>query len=137
MTRVNLVPVGELHDQHLIAEYRELTMVPAALQKSLRSPKFSIRDIPKTFTLNKGHVKFFYDKGLFLYKRYAKIIKEMKRRGFNPDPSRFFPLHVFPDGFINDWEPSVTDIKISRDRIRYRVSQKPDWYRMTESVYNE
>ncbi len=37
MTRINIIPVKELYDQHLIAEYREITMVPAALNRTLRS----------------------------------------------------------------------------------------------------
>ncbi len=37
MTRINIIPVSELADQHLIAEYREITMVPAALKRTLRS----------------------------------------------------------------------------------------------------
>lgn len=37
MTRVNLVPVTELADQHLFAEFRELKMVPKSLARSLRS----------------------------------------------------------------------------------------------------
>ena len=41
MTRINIVPVDELMDQHLIAEYREITMVPAALNRTLKSKKLN------------------------------------------------------------------------------------------------
>ena len=37
MTTINIIPVSELTDQHLIAEYREITMVPAALTRTLNS----------------------------------------------------------------------------------------------------
>ena len=37
MTRINIIPVQELFDQHLIAEYREITMVPAALNRTINS----------------------------------------------------------------------------------------------------
>ena len=37
MTRINIVHPSELTDQHLIAEYREITMVPAALKRTLNS----------------------------------------------------------------------------------------------------
>ena len=40
--------------------------------------------VPKHYTLNKGHVYFFYNKGLYLHKRYDSIICEMKKRGFKP-----------------------------------------------------
>lgn len=37
MTRINLVPVEELMDQHLFAEFREIKMVPKSLRRSLRA----------------------------------------------------------------------------------------------------
>ena len=36
---------------------------------------------PKQFTLNKGHVKFFYDKGKYLSQRYDKLINEISKFG--------------------------------------------------------
>ena len=75
MTRVNIIPVEELHDQHLIAEYRELTMVPAALNRTLKSKKgLDKTKIPENYTLNQGHVYFFYNKGKYLDKRYSQIV---------------------------------------------------------------
>ena len=71
MTRINIIPVQELFDQHLIAEYREITMVPAALNRTLKSKGgLDLSKISSNYTLNKGHVYFFYDKGKYLYKRY-------------------------------------------------------------------
>ncbi len=37
MTRINLIPVHELTDQHLMAEYRELPMIGASLKRTLSS----------------------------------------------------------------------------------------------------
>ena len=60
MTRINIINVSELTDQHLIAEYREITMVPAALNRTINSRNgLDINKIPKEFTLNKGHVTSF------------------------------------------------------------------------------
>ena len=76
MTRINIIPVSELTDQHLIAEYREITMIPAALTRTLNSKSgFIKKKIPDRFTLNTGHVYFFYDKGLYLYNRYDNIVR--------------------------------------------------------------
>ena len=96
MTRVNIVPPNELTDQHLIAEYREITMVPAALHRTLNS-KTGLRKnkISTHYTLNAGHVYFFYDKGKYLHNRYYELIDEMKRRGFSPNPNRKFQLLYF------------------------------------------
>jgi len=133
MTRINIIPVSELHDQHLIAEYREITMVPAALNRTLNSKTGLIREkISKSFTLNSGHVYFFYDKGLYLDKRYTEIVNEMKSRGFNPDSARVFPIEIFKDNDLyNDWTPTIEDQKLIRQRIQERINSKPDWYRKT------
>ena len=138
MTRINIIPVSELHDQHLIAEYREITMVPAALNRTLNSKTGLIREkISKRFTLNNGHVYFFYDKGLYLDKRYTEIVNEMKSRGFNPDSARVFPIDIFKDNDLyNDWTPTIEDQKLIRQRIQERINSKPDWYRKTRRQEN-
>lgn len=135
MTRINLVPITELSDQHLIAEYREIFMVGPALQRSLKSPNWNKtkETLPKEFTLNKGHIKFFYNKGKYLYNRYLKLIKEMKNRGMNPDPSRKFKREQWPDELFNDWMPSAKDLEIIRERIQLRIKQKPNWYRWSKN----
>jgi len=131
MTRINLVPVTELMDQHLIAEYREITMVPAALKKTINSKQGLQRtNIPKYFTLNKGHVTFFYNKGAYLFKRYSQLVKEMKTRGFQPNKERIFPKKIFiENGLFHNWKPSQNDFKIIRKRIEEKIKQRPNWYR--------
>ena len=111
MTIINLVDTSQLADQHLVAEYREIFMIGSALQRSLGS-KTGVTDIPKNFTLNAGHIKFFYDKGEYLSKRYDCLIEEMKRRGMRPDPTRKFKREQWPDELYNDWQPNVRDIEI-------------------------
>jgi deoxyribonuclease (pyrimidine dimer) len=133
MTRINIVPVKELMDQHLIAEYREITMVPGSLNRTLASKKgLDYKKIADEFTLNSGHVYFFYDKGKYLHNRYDLIIDEMKNRGFKPDKSRKFPIKIFKDnGLYNDWIPTAYAYTIIRKRIEERINQKPTWYRKT------
>jgi deoxyribonuclease (pyrimidine dimer) len=134
VTRINVVPPEELADQHLVAEYREIFMVGSALQRSLRSPNWAKnkKTWPSTFKLNGGHVKFFYDKGKYLQKRYRELIAEMKRRGMNPDPARLFKRDQWPDDLYNDWTPTETARKIVRQRIRERIAARPGWYRWTK-----
>ena len=131
MTRINLVPPEELSDQHLVAEYREIFMVGSSLQRSLRSPNWekTKKSIPKQFTLNKGHVKFFYDKGKYLSERYDVLIKEMKRRKMRPDPLRTFKKEQWPDELFNTWKPNDYDLKVVRTRIEMKIKLKPDWYK--------
>ena len=135
MTRINIISPSELTDQHLIAEYREIFMVAGSLKRTLISKSgFVESKVPKNFTLNSGHVYFFYNKGKYLYKRYNLIIKEMKSRGFNPDQNRVFPKDIFiMNNLFNDWEPNQSDIKIIRKRINKKIAMKPGWYRKTKN----
>ena len=136
MTRINIVPTSELSDQHLVAEYRELFMVGSALARTLKSPNRdkSLSSIPEKFTLNTGHVKFFYNKGEYLHKRYKQLVSEMKARGMNPDPERKFKREQWPDELYNDWTPSDQEQAILRQRLQERIDMKPDWYRWTKPV---
>lgn len=133
MTRVNLLPPEELFDQHLMAEYRELPMIPAALARTLRSRRgLRLEEYPKRFTLNAGHVTFFYDKGRYLDKRYAALTRELTRRGFNLDPARLFPAAVFIDNDLyGDWRPDAAALAIIRARLAEKLALRPDWYRKT------
>ncbi len=135
MTRINIISPSELTDQHLIAEYREIFMVAGSLKRTLISKSgFVESKVPKNFTLNSGHVYFFYNKGKYLYKRYNLIIKEMKSRGFKPDENRIFPKDIFiMNNLFNDWEPNHSDIKIIRKRINKKIAMKPGWYRKTKN----
>ena len=134
MTRINIISVEELFDQHLIAEYREITMVPAALKRTLKSKKgLDVSRINSKYTLNKGHVYFFYNKGKYLKKKYKKIINEMIKRGFNPDLKRKFETEIFiKNNLYEDWTPKLEDFKIIRERIELKIQQKPSWYRKTK-----
>jgi deoxyribonuclease (pyrimidine dimer) len=112
-----------------MAEYREIFMIGSALQISLKSKNWDPKRIPEKFTLNTGHVTFFYDKGRYLYKRYGEIRKELKKRNFKLDDSRLFKVTQFPTEYYNDWEPTEEDQAIVLERIEERIKLKPEWYR--------
>jgi deoxyribonuclease (pyrimidine dimer) len=129
LTRINILPVEELTDQHLMAEYREIFMIGSALQISLKSKNWDKNRIPKELTLGTGHVMFFYDKGQYLYKRYQQIQTELNKRNYNLDKTRLFKVTQFPTEYYNDWTPTDRDRTILRERIEERIKQKPEWYR--------
>ena len=132
MTRINIIPPTELMDQHLMAEFREILHVPKSLQRTLRSKAgFQKSRISKTYTLNTGHVYFFYNKGSYLQKRYEQVKEELLLRGFNIDPNKRFPIEDFPVELRNDWMPTLKEQEIIRERIALRISDKPHWYRKT------
>ena len=133
MTRINLVDPSKLSDQHLVAEHREIFMVGSSLQRSLKSKNWvkTIANIPKKYTLNKGHVTFFYNKGRYLYRRYDLLIDEMKNRGMNPDSERRFKTEQWPKELFNNWKPEPDDYEVIRARIKEKIEMKPDWYRFS------
>lgn len=131
MTRINLVAPEELTDQHLMAEWREIKMVPAALRRSLRTREQNdiLRGIPKQFTLNRGHVSFFYDKIGYLKRRYGALTVELVSRGYklsSTDPDVIFQV---PEVFVGMWEPDARALGIIRERIATKIAMKPEWYR--------
>lgn len=141
MTRINLVPVQDLADQHLFAEWREIKMVPAALRRSLKTRNIGdiLDGIPKRYTLNKGHVTFFFNKMLFLCDRYGELTDELENRGYvlaNHDPHFIF-FRDIPEVFrTTNWEPDYLDRKINIERILLRIGEKPGWYRYNGDIRN-
>lgn len=128
--RCNILPVRAILDQHLIAERRELRMIPPLLKKRIDSGKHSTLDIPSRFTLGKGHMLFWLDKMHYLSKRYDALVEEMGRRGFNADPSLTFDMdYAKLSKMDNDWEPRPEDYDIIVTRLREKVMAKPGWYR--------
>lgn len=129
MTRINLVPVEELSDQHLIAEYHELPRVV--------KQKISIDGAPKEYCLGKGHMKWARLHLLFTLNRYYELCWEMKERGFKVNYSdaefSLFCLEneIAREYFWLDYTPSEIDIKLSRDRLVEKIKQKPNWYKWT------
>jgi len=118
MTRINCgIPPAELIDKHLIAEHREIKRIPNCISKG----RYSMNGQPDKFTLGTGHVKFFYDKLLYLRKRYEKIYNECKSRGFNVT---YYgdAWEDIPEELMGDYEPNNEDRRIIRERIAERIS---------------
>lgn len=117
MTRVNCIPIEELTDQHLFAEYREITRI----YKTARP----LKDYGE-YKMGKGHVLFFYDKGEFLRKRCEALYQECVDRGMNVTHKIYKP---HPPGLNNDWTPTVDDQMISANRINEKIDSKSGFYR--------
>ncbi len=127
MTRINLVPVEELSDQHLIAEYREL---PRVIKQNI-----DISNAPDRYCLGKGHIKWAKKHTIFILYRYGEICDEMKYRGFKfnykwSDLAYYAMQHCSYE-IHNMYSVNNEDIKLSRDRIIEKIQQKPTRYRWT------
>ncbi len=155
VTRINLIHPSELTDQHLFAEFREIKMIPKSLRRSLRaawqreldkndSNDFSeqrarlamdsvLKKIPKSYTLNTGHVSFFYDKAAYLKARYALLRIELMDRGINFNYNSLLDdANVFdelPAEFHKYYHPTEEALSIVRKRIAEKIEMKIPWYR--------
>lgn len=124
MTRINSgVNPKMLSRQHLIAEHREIIRIP----NTIRSGKAIVKDIPNTFRLGSGHVKFFYDKLLYLYNRYSSLYEEGVSRGYNLQDYRECWKDL-PNDLMNNWRPTSDACNLVRNRIfergNYFVNEK-------------
>lgn len=117
MTRINIgIPPQELHYKHLLAEHREIKRIPNVISRG----RYRLENIPESFTLGRGHVKFFYNKLLYLKKRYESLYQECKRRGYKVGDWSGAWDDV-PMCLMNDYLPTERDREIVRERIRERL----------------
>lgn len=134
MTRVSSsVHPSKLCDQMLIAEHREIKRVPNDVFKHIQNGKLHLlQDLPVTFRLGTGHVKFFYDKIKYLHMRWLKIDLECRKRGFKmSDWSGAFKQ--VPEEYQNYWrendDPEVNRIIVERITERLTLmKEEPRYY---------
>lgn len=117
MTRVNCgIPVEELTKPHLIAEHREIKRIPNQVSKG----RYNMKGKPDKFTLGEGHVKFFYDKLLYLKNRYDELYSRCRELNINVQYYGSAWDNV-PINLMNDYEPTDRDRQIIRERIKERL----------------
>lgn len=129
MTRINLIPVSELTDQHLLAEHRELKRIPNVI----KSWKYNLNNIPDQFVLWAWHVKFFYDKLLFLKLRYIELHQECINRWFNI-VNYIESFQGLPSELMNNYIPTDEAIQLSQSRINEKIIIKPLFYKFKWKV---
>ena len=116
MTRINVgIQPVELTDQHLIAEHREIKRIPNCVAKG----KYNMEGMPDKFKLGTGHVKFFYNKLLYLKNRYTSLYNECIKRGFNVQ-NYINAWDNVPQELMNDYKVETNDIIIIKKRIDER-----------------
>lgn len=130
MTRINVVPVEELTNKHLFAEYREL---PRAMRRAVlatykaRCP--SDIKIAPAYLLGTGHELFFIDKCAWLYSRWLQLRNELVARGYNlgeqfqtivRSRARFIRRHG--SRFYGSYQPTADAAIINRQRIQERLT---------------
>lgn len=122
MTRINCgISPTKLCDKHLLAEHREIKRIP----NTIKSGKARIEGIPEQFTLGSGHVKFFYNKLLYLKNRYDLLYEECCKRGFNVTSyhDTFIDL---PKELMFDYSPTKIDMSIVEERLEEKMKTMKD-----------
>ena len=120
MTRINVgIQPEELTNKHLLAEHREIKRIPNCIAKG----KYNMEGIPDKFKLGTGHVKFFYNKLLYLKKRYISLYNECVKRGFNVQ-NYISAWDNVPQKLMNDYKVRANDCRIIRQRINDRKTNR-------------
>ena len=109
MTRINLLHPEQLSDKHLMAEYRELPRIFTAVRKLIAQGKTPADiDIPSSYVLGTGHVKFFYNKCIWLYDRFERLASELRRRGVRIDEDTYQLIcNDARTGITGEWIGSI------------------------------
>lgn len=139
MTRINTIDPSPLLDEHLIAEWREMPRIVNELRKN---PQIFVKDdIPSEYTLNKGHVKFFRDKLVYLKNRHESLCIEMDLRGINRNPEVRIDFEGLDDSILleamNDWTPTKRDHYINFKRIKERFAYRKRAYKFKGTVIDD
>lgn len=127
MTRINCCPVEWLSNKHLVAEYRELPRVfDLSLAAQLRDDKPNDY-IPLSYTMGKGHVKFFYPRLRWCVARQLRLIAEMQARNYKPTFLNPFDLLVGHDTrWLGTWSPTAHNMIANLERL---IERDPTHYR--------
>ena len=122
MTRINCVPPRELTDKHLVAEYREITRLPALARAAwLRGETPDHKLNPREYTLGTGHVRFFYSRLTYISLRFRALRDEMLRRKFKPTIMDIDGLlRDMPEEWLQHWVPTDKAQRINRARLKER-----------------
>jgi len=78
--------------------------------------------MPERFKLGAGHVKFFYNKLLYLKRRYTRLYEECIKRGFNVQ-NYIGAWDNIPEELMNDYQVQANDIRIIRERINEKLNK--------------
>ena len=128
--RINVIPVSILSDVHLRAEYREIIMSFHYLRRSTNSRDgIDWGTIPKSYTLNKGHAKFWYNKFQYIHNRFVELSNEMAGRGYETKSitNKYWELYEeVPAKLRNSYVPTYADRLINVHRILERIYIRKD-----------
>tara|TARA_R110000822_G_scaffold32188_1_gene92645 strand:+ start:2730 stop:3104 length:375 start_codon:yes stop_codon:yes gene_type:complete len=124
MTRINTgIKPTELPDKLLLAELREIKRIPNVV----KSGRYNLENVPETFRLGVGHVKFFYSRGAYTLNRYKELRLEALKRGFNvADFSGAWDN--YPQELFNNYTPTEK----ARELLVHRIENERGFNLITQ-----
>lgn len=140
MTRINThVPII---DEHLRAARTEYCRIPNSVIKLLDKDetglalKKALDSAPANYTVRlndnpkggEGHMKFFFDKLMFVERQYKIVNMCCNARGFKHDSWWPNSVRFTVPKLYNDWNPSDDDILLCKARQIERIPEKPHIY---------
>ena len=128
MTRINVIPPGDLTDEHLLAEWRELPRVFTLARADDGRPT------PPCYTLGAGHIRFFLPRLGWLGRRHADLTRELLARGFDLAPRP--PLPTTGEDYAPDDDARRVNVArlierlhgAKREQHHYRRPVPADFY---------
>ena len=130
MTRINVIPVEELADQHLLAEYREL---PRVIKQNLK-----LDDTNERYHLGRGHMKWARKHWKFVLNRYYDLFSEMLYRGYLPkySPAELeqYTVELSEEWPYANYNVDQHDINLNRERIISKYKLHPEHYTWTNRI---
>lgn len=132
MTRINVVAPADLTDNFIMAEYFELPRMWPLIYRAIQK---NDRNIPDTYRLGAGHLRFFYNKIRYLDRRHSELWHEGKRRGLDlrKDPAiqiwyddvidmlgTSAMIDQDPDFWLKNYTPTPEAIQLNLDRLQIR-----------------
>lgn len=125
MTRINCVPVSELTGKHLVAEWKEAFRVVQQTRRCMARGERP-EDMPESYRLGKGHVRFFASRLAYVFLRQMDLRKEMLRRGYQCNWSTFELARTYvgiPHEWWGHWQPDDEALALNRARIAQRLQE--------------
>lgn len=141
MTRIDLIP-DELPDKMLVNSSREIIRT-LKLAKAFHLRNEDRNNIPDSYSLGTGSVKFFYDKGNFIYNLLIGVSEALFKRNLPNRASYSIDLansvkHEWPKELYFNWEPSKIDIQRWRRRVFARIVEmedEPVWSEVCQPIW--
>lgn len=132
MTRVNTLHPRVLTNEHLVVELRELSRIPNAIAEG----RAIVNNLPRKYTMGEGHVKFFYDKLLFIKFRHDALRLEYKKRT-GKDYSFKIDLKGCPRELCNNWTPDKEACLVNYGRLEEKLYNRKRAYHFNSTVIND